>query len=139
MKNLRLIHRILKETGVIKILITFIIYIFILGLIVWLVEPGIHTYGDALWYCYAAATTIGFGDVVAQTLLVRILSVFLSFYAAIVIAIITGVVVRYFQQIVEMRNKETLAAFMDELERLPELSEDRLAELAGKVKRFRNH
>lgn len=138
MKTLRIIHRIMRETGVTKILLIFILYIFVFGLVVWAWEPDITNYGDALWYCYAAATTIGFGDVVAETFLVRILSVILSFYSAIVIAIITGVVVRLFQQITDARNKETISAFMDELEKLPDMGKDELTSLAERVRKFRN-
>ena len=138
MKNLKIIHNILKQTGVTRILFVFLAYIFITGVIVWIWEPGIDNYGDALWYLYAVATTIGFGDVLAITPLVRILSVILSFYSAIVIAIITGVVVRYFQQIVEMKNKETIEAFMQELEHLPDLAPEKLQDLAERVRKFRN-
>ena len=73
MKNLRIIRNILKQTGVTKIIVVFIAYILVTGLIVWAWEPGIDNYGDALWYLYAVATTIGFGDVLSTTLLVRIL------------------------------------------------------------------
>jgi voltage-gated potassium channel len=38
---------------------------------------------------------------------------------------------------VEMQRKETLAMFMDQLERLPELSREELENISRKVRQFR--
>jgi voltage-gated potassium channel len=38
----------------------------------------------------------------------------------------------------ELRNQETVAAFLDKLERLPELSTEELEQLSLKVKNFRS-
>ena len=48
------------------------------------IEPGIGDFGDALWYCFAIVTTIGFGDISAVSVPGRILSVILGFYGIIV-------------------------------------------------------
>ena len=107
-----------------------------MGFVITLAEPDIHTYRDALWYCYACVTTIGFGDVTVSTAVSKILSVILSIYAAFIIAIVTGVVVNFYNQIIKLRQEETLAAFLDKLEHLPELSKEELVEMAEKAKRF---
>ena len=93
-----------------------------------LVEPDINRYGDALWYCYAVISTAGFGDVVAVTYIGKMCSVLLTIYSIFVVAIATGVVVNFYTQMVELQRKETLAMFMDQLERLPELSKRRTGE-----------
>lgn len=54
-----------------------------------------------------------------------------------VIAIVTGVVVNFYTQMVEMQRKETLIMFMDKLERLPELSKEELESISRKVREFR--
>jgi voltage-gated potassium channel len=41
-------------------------------------------------------------------------------------------------QIIQIRQKETLANLMDRLESLPEMSKDELQEISNKVKHFRN-
>ncbi len=102
-----------------------------------LVEPDIHRYGDALWYCYAVISTAGFGDIVTVTLIGKICSVLLTIYTIFVVAIVTGVVVNFYTQLVEMQQKETLAMFMDKLERLPELSKEELEHISQKVRKFR--
>ena len=64
-------------------------------------------------------------------------SVLLTIYSHFVVAIATGVVVNFYTQMVEMQRKETLAMFMDQLERLPELSREELENISRKVRRFR--
>lgn len=96
MKRRRLIH-IIKETKVIEELIGLGILISIFSLIFLRIEPNVITYIDALWYSFAVVTTIGFGDIVIVTLLGRILSVILGIAGIINVAIITSVVVNYYQ------------------------------------------
>ena len=85
-----------------------------------------------------ALATIGFGDIVAKTLIGRICTVVLSLYATLVIAVVTGVMVNFYMQIIELRQKETLTNLMDRLERLPEMDAKELQEISNKVRRFRN-
>ena len=99
-----------------------------------LVEPDINHYGDALWYCYAVLSTAGFGDIVAITFIGKLVSVLVTIYTIFVVAIVTGVVVNYYGQIVEMQRRETAMMFLDKLERLPELSKEELEDISKRVK-----
>ena len=137
MKKLRILWGILKRTRADKILFGFIIFLFVIAAVIQVAEPDINRYGDALWYCYAVVSTAGFGDFVAITFIGKICSVLLSIYAIFVIAILTGVVVNFYTQMVEMQRKETMAQFMDKLERLPELSKEELEAISKKVKQLR--
>lgn len=137
MKKLRILGEILRRTHADKIVLGFVAFVFIDALIIWLAEPDITRYGDSLWYCYVALATIGFGDIVAKTLIGRVCTVVLSLYATLVIAIVTGVVVNYYMQIIQLRQKETLTNLMDRLEQLPEMSTEELQEISDKVKHFR--
>ncbi|MCQ4637640.1 potassium channel family protein [Anaerovorax odorimutans] len=137
MKKLRMLWAILKRTHADKILFTFIINLFVVALLILLVEPDIHRYIDSLWYCYVSIATIGFGDIVAVTILGRLLTVYLSLHAILVIAIIPGVIVSYYTEVVNLRERETVTVFLDKLEHLPELSKEELQQLADKVKKFK--
>ena len=59
-------------------------------------DPAFGDYGNALWYCFAVVTTVGFGDITATTLVGRILSVILGIYGIIVVALITSVIVNFY-------------------------------------------
>lgn len=137
MKKIKLLWVILKRIRADKILLGFVAFLFVMAAILWIAEPGIDRYRDALWYCYAVFSTAGFGDIVAVTFIGKICSVLITVYAIYAIAIITGVVVNFYTQMVEMQRKETLTMFMDKLERLPELSKEELEVISKNVKKFR--
>ena len=136
-KNSESYGEILKRTRADHILLGFILFLLADAAVIRLVEPDIHRYGDALWYCYAVISAAGFGDIVTVTLIGKICSVLLTIYTIFVVAIVTGVVVNFYTQLVEMQQKETLAMFMDKLERLPELSKEELEHISQKVRKFR--
>ena len=137
MRRLKVLAGILKRTRADKILVGFIVFLFVVAAVIELAEPDINHYGDALWYCYAVISTAGFGDVVAVTFIGKICSALLTVYAIFVTAIVTGVVVNFYTQMVEMQRKETIAMFMDQLERLPELSREELENISQKVRKLR--
>ena len=137
MKKLRVLWVILKRTRADRILFGYVLFIAVIAAIIQLVEPDINHYRDALWYCYAVLSTAGFGDIVVVTFIGKAVSVLLTIYTIFVVAIVTGVVVNFYTQLVEMQRKETVTMFMDKLERLPELSKDELEALSKKIKKFR--
>lgn len=137
MKKLKVLWMILKRTRADKVLSGFVLFLFAAAAVIQLVEPNINRYGEALWYCYAVVSTAGFGDVVAVTFLGKTCSVLLTIYSIFVLAIVTGVVVNFYSQMVEMQRKETLTMFMDKLERLPELSKEELETISKNIRKLR--
>lgn len=135
-KNIRIVAKILKYTGADKIIAGFLAFTLLCATVIWLIEPEIRTWFEALWYCFTVVSTIGFGDVVVHHMFSRSISVVLSIYAVLILAIFTGVVVNYFTQIVELRQQDSIAAIVDKLERLPEMSKEELTELSEKVKKL---
>ena len=101
-----------------------------------IVEPNINRLIDSLWYSFSVATTIGFGDITAVTLIGRILSIFLSICSILIIAVVPGIITSYYIESTKLREKESSAKFLDDLERLPELSKEELTALSERVKNF---
>ena len=136
-KNLRRFFKVLKLTGMIKILTAFCVCLSISALVLYIWDPNIKTIGDGFWYCFVASTTIGFGDLTPATLLGRIITVLLSIFGIITAAMIPGVVVTYYTEFLKSHQGETLSTFMEKLEHLPELSKEELTDLSEKVKKFK--
>lgn len=136
MKGLKVLRNILVRTNTHKVLFTYLIFVLCSGLVVLLVEPDINRYSDALWYLYAVISTAGFGDIVVTTAIAKIVSLLVTVYSVLVIAIVTGVVVNFYTEITELQRKETLTAFMDKLEHLDAMSKDELREISLQVKKF---
>ena len=140
MKKLKLIGFILHETGADKIITGFLGFMLICTTVIWLVEPEITRWNEALWYCFTVVSTIGFGDVVVHTFVSRVLSIVLSIYAVVTLAIFTGVIVNFYNQIVERRQSESLASLMDRVDDLPKLSREELTRLARQIQqRYRDN
>lgn len=136
MKKTRLIKIILKRTGALKFLTTYIIIFAGVSIGVWIVEPNIKTPIDSVWYCFSVATTIGFGDITAVTILGRAMSIFLSICSILIISVVPGIITSYYIESTKLKEQESIAKFLDDLEHLPELSKEDLQSLSEKVKKF---
>ena len=59
-------------------------------------DEAFTSFWDALWYCFAVVTTIGFGDLTPTTDVGRLLSVILGLYGIVVVALITSIIVNFY-------------------------------------------
>lgn len=66
------------------------------GGLVWLVEPGMQTFGDALWWSIVTTTTVGYGDISPGSLLGRLVAVSLMVVGIGTIGMITASIATYF-------------------------------------------
>lgn len=132
-----LLCKIIHTTHVEHFALGYVSVLLLVAFGVWQVEPGITTFADGLWYCFAASTTVGFGDIVAVTVAGRILTVILVLYGIFIIVLIPGVMVNYFVEFNKIRYNESLLMFMDRLEHLDTLSKEELREISENVRNFR--
>lgn len=136
-KRIHLLHRIMKTTHMYSLLIGFLIGFVLTAIILWLADPAIKILSESLWYCFVSCTTIGFGDVVASSVLGRILTAVLTLYGILLFSFIPGVLVNYFVEFNKIKAKNSVAKFLDKLERLDELTEEERKELALKIREKR--
>ncbi len=94
-----LILKIVRKTYALEILVGLILLIVSFSLVFYALEPEIKSYGDALWYCFAIVTTIGFGDFAAKDFITRTLSVVLGLYGVIVVALVTSIIVNFYNEV----------------------------------------
>ncbi len=133
----RMFRMIIKNTYADKVWSQFLIGYFVSAFLVQLVEPEINGYGNGLWYLFAAATTVGFGDMAAVTLIGRLLTVYIAVSGMLVVAVVPAVIINFYQEAIQLRQKETVTAFLEQLEHLPELSKEELQELSDQVKQLK--
>lgn len=102
MRKLRALKNVLHHTRADKILISYLIFVLIDALVIWMVDPGIDTYGNSLWYCCTTILTAGYGDEVAITFVFKIATVLLMIYSiAGIIMGRTGRVIRQCEEVLE--------------------------------------
>jgi voltage-gated potassium channel len=85
---------------------------FTAAVLVRLIDPGIGTFGDALWWAVATATTVGYGDVVPETTGGRLVGTVLMLSGVGFIPVITSVVVSI---LVSQRTREAREQEMADL------------------------
>ena len=137
MKGLKLFWTVVKRVHMDKMVYAFLISMLVVAAIIMAVEPEVNTYGDALWYTFVACTTIGFGDFAAVTAIGRIATVYIAINEIVMIAVVPGVVVSYYLEVVHRRENEKLMEVLDTLERLPELSKEELKAISEEIKELR--
>ncbi|MCR5647571.1 MAG: potassium channel family protein, partial [Acholeplasmatales bacterium] len=107
-EKIKLLLDILVKTHTIDALLGLLAFIVAFSFLFPLVEPSITNYWDGMWYCFAIVTTIGFGDFYATSLLGRMLSVILGIYGIVVVAILTSVVVSFYNEISSKEKKRDI-------------------------------
>ena len=136
MKPLKRLGKLLKRTGLSKMLLAYLIALCAGGILISLFEPKIHGIFEGIYFCFVASTTIGFGDIVPITLLGRIITIVVSLIGIVTVAMVPGVVVTYYTEFLKIKEKETVSTFLEKLENLPEMSKEELTELSERVKEF---
>ena len=137
--NLRMLWRIAKNAGADKALKGYGGFFLLIALLIWLLDPAVPTFRDSLWYCFVAGTTIGFGDIAAVSPLGRMLTILVSIYSIIMVAIATAVITNFYLEATRIQAGDSAHRFLDKLEHLPELSREELEELSEQAKRFAAH
>ena len=94
----KVLFKIIVRTYALEIILGLLTIIVAFSLILWMYEETIPTFPDALWYSFAVVTTIGFGDFAAVSAIGRVLSVILGIYGIFVVAVITSIIVNFYNE-----------------------------------------
>ena len=97
--KIELLRKIVRKTYAGEILIGLLILMISFSIALIPLEDNIKSFGDALWYCFAIVTTIGFGDITTSTLIGRFLSIILGIYGLVVVSIITSIIVNFYNEV----------------------------------------
>ena len=104
---------VILRTFALEILLGLAALIVVASLILTKVEPSMANFPDALWYCFAVVTTIGFGDFYAVTPVGRIVTVILGIYGIVVVAVITSIIVNFYNETYGKRDAQEVKKLKD--------------------------
>lgn len=96
--KLKILVKIILRTYALEVLFGLLTLMVAFSLVLMLEEPTMAYFPDALWYTFAVVTTIGFGDFTATTLIGRVLTVILGIYGIVVVAVITSIIVNFYNE-----------------------------------------
>lgn len=137
MFRLRMIGKIIRQAGLGHVTIVFFALFLLCAVGIKITCPEIGTIGDSLWLCFQSMTTIGFGDLPTYRPICRAILVFLSLVSVFYLAVVTGVVVAYCNQLIQAESKDSVVKLAYDLEHLEELSKEELREISRRAKEHR--
>lgn len=108
--------KIMQKTYAFEILYGLIILIVAFSVYFMIMEEEIATFGDGLWYSFAVVTTIGFGDLKVTSAISRLFSVILGIYGIIVVAVLTSIIVNFYNESKENQTKKDEEKDPEEIE-----------------------
>jgi voltage-gated potassium channel len=71
-------------------LIVFFILTMLWGVLISAVDPNIHSIGDGIWWAWQTVTTVGYGDIVPESTLGRVLGILLMLLGVGIISLLTA-------------------------------------------------
>ena len=99
LEKMKLFVDILVKTHTIDVIVCLLTFMIAFSFALPIFEENITNFWDALWYCFTVITTIGFGDFAATSPVGRILTVILGIYGIVVVAILTSVIVNFYNEV----------------------------------------
>ena len=106
MRRLKMLWHIIQVTGFTRFALSFVTLFLGQEACLFLVEPAITNYGDGLWYAFVTSTTVGYGDLLAVTLIGRITSVFSTIYGLIFFGCLSAVIINYYTDLNKERGED---------------------------------
>ncbi len=94
--KLDVLKEIIRKTYAAEIMSGLLLLIVAFSYVLSFIDEAFASFWDALWYCFAVVTTIGFGDLTPTTEIGRLLSVILGLYGIVVVALITSIIVNFY-------------------------------------------
>lgn len=124
----------IKKTSGDKLLLGFLIFYLLDCLFIWMTDPALTSYGDALWMGFSIATTIGLGDYTVTTAAARIGAILLGIYGSVIEAYIPGLIASYYLSTLKNRRDALVMAHADELSRLDTMSGEQKRALSQTIR-----
>ena len=109
--------KIIQRTYAFEILYGLFVLILSFAYLFYTIEPNINSFGDGLWYSFAIVTAIGFGDMAAVTPIGRDLSVLLGVYGLIVVAVLTSIIINFYNETIKKDDDKELKKIASEEEK----------------------
>ncbi|WP_283651110.1 potassium channel family protein [Ileibacterium valens] len=138
MKNIELFSLVFRQTHMSRFLWGFLIFFLIACGLIWMTDPSITTYWDALWFGFMLVTTIGFGDYTVTFWVSRLIAALLASYGILLSGFICGVGATYLFEKVRMGHEETVSEMVWQLEHLDKLSDDQIQKLKTKIQKSKS-
>ena len=96
--RLDVLRKVIRKSYATEILFGMLLLMIAFSILLGTMDENMTSFGDALWFCFATVTTIGYGDVTSSSLVGRVLAVILGVYGIVVVALITSIIVNFYNE-----------------------------------------
>jgi hypothetical protein len=110
-------------------------YFIFSAVVIWKVDPGVNSLFDAVWFCFAVVTTIGFGDIIITNPIARIAAMFLAAVGIVTLAFVLGVIINFLNEIQKAKLDSSTLHLLQDLHNLEDLSKSQLRKISDKIKK----
>jgi len=100
-----ILREIVRKTYAIEIIGGLLVMMVAFSNVLTFTDDAFHSFWDALWYCFAVVTTIGFGDLTPASEIGRFLTIILGGYGIVVVALITSIIVNFYGEVKKTESK----------------------------------
>ena len=138
---------VLKTNGLIYMIIITFIIILVGAFGILAIEPGMVTFGDALWWSLVTTTTVGYGDISPETPGGRILAGILMIVGIGFLGMVTGSIATFFLDRLSSSKNEVKKSFAEEqlqfikkqLDDIENMNQEDIEALTVSIKNICNH
>ena len=113
--KLQVLIKVVVNTFSLEVIFGLLVTIASFSFLLLVVEEPITNYPDASWYCFNVVTSTGFGNG-AETAIGRILTVLLGVYGLIAIAVVTSIIVNFYNETNGKKDAKEIKEIKDEVE-----------------------
>ena len=104
--KLKGIIKIIRRTFALEVLYGLVVLVIASSFYFALLEESIGSFEDGMWYSFMIITTIGLGDFTVKSTIGRILSIILGMYGLIVVAVLTSIIVNYYNDTKDKKDNQ---------------------------------
>lgn len=105
----------IRKTRTDRLFLSFLVFFCVDCMFIYLCDPGVATFGDALWIGFNVATTIGLGDMTLTGPIARILASLIGLYGIVIAAVIPGLIASHYLDATRRERDESLRAHARQL------------------------
>lgn len=132
-------YKVLKTNSLDKVIAATSLLIFISAIPITMVEPGIDSYGDAVWWAVVTTTTVGYCDISPVTGLGRFIALILMIFGIGLLGMITGSIATFFIRQEKENNNSAVEFIKKELDRVDELTANDIDTLIVLLERMKEN
>ena len=140
LRPFRILRHIIRAAKIDVLMVGYLLFILVCAVLLQVIEPQtFSSFEPTLWYLFQTVITVGFGDIIAKSVLGHVITVIVGLSSLAIVGLVSGIAVNFYIEVTRWRRKDSLALFDERMQHLCELSPEDLKKLQADYHAFRSH